>query len=299
MEADNILSYQMQISRPELVILLRAFPITLISDSCNIVGQCVKPHINHMPVIKVYRNAPLKGSSRYTQILQPRQKEIVHHFILTGYRLNKFRVGIDVLNQLIRIFAHLKKVCLFLCRLYFPSAVRTFAIHQLGFCPERFAGRTIQPFIGTFINIPLMIQFLKNLLYLLFVVIICGTDKMVIRRIHQIPQIFDCPCHIIHKFLRSNSRFLCLQFNLLSMLVRACLEKDIIAVLSFKSGNTVSQHDFIAVADMGLARRISNSCRNIILSFTHVPFPPKIKAIFYLTTEDSLFVVVHFSSFPL
>ena len=101
-----------------------------------------------------------------------------------------------------------------------------------------------------------------------------STDKFVIRGVHQIPQAADrCGCPV-NKFLRCNSGFLCLDFNLLAMLVGSCLEEHIIAVFSLKSGDTVCQNDFITVSYMRLPRSIRNRSRNIILSFIahNIPF---------------------------
>ena len=72
METDNILTNQMKVCGPEFLILLRAVALTIIADTGNVVRQCIQPYINNMLVIKVYRNSPLKGGSRYTQILQSR-----------------------------------------------------------------------------------------------------------------------------------------------------------------------------------------------------------------------------------
>ena len=110
------------------MVLLRAVPVTVIADTGDIVGQRIQPYIHHVPVVKIHRNAPFKGTSGHAKILQPRQKEIVHHLIFAGYRLDKFRMLINMFDQPIRILAHLEKVCLLPCGLHFPAAVRTFSV---------------------------------------------------------------------------------------------------------------------------------------------------------------------------
>ena len=126
----------MQVRRPQLMILLGALPIALIADSRNIVCQGIQPHINHMLVVKIHRDPPLKGGSGNAQILQPRQKEIIHHLVLAGYGLNKFRMIIYVLDQPVCILAHFEKISFFPGRLHLPAAIRAFAVHQLGLRPE-------------------------------------------------------------------------------------------------------------------------------------------------------------------
>ena len=250
METYNILSDQVQVSRPVFLILLTAFSVTVIANTGDIVGQGIQPYINDMLIIKVYRDPPLEGGSGNTQILQARKQEVVHHFILSGYRLYKFRMAVNMLDQSVSIFAHSEKICLFLCRLYLSSAVRTFAVHKLGFCPEGFTGCTVQSLIGALVNISLIVQLLKDLLYLFFMIIICCTDKVIIGGVHQIPDLPDRASHIVYIFLRCNTGLLCLQLDLLSMLIRSCLKKNIIAIFSLETGNAVCQNNLIAVSDV-------------------------------------------------
>ena len=166
---------------------LTAVAVTVISDTGDVVGQCIQPYIYDMLRIKVDRNAPFEGSSGYTQILQTRQQEVVHHLVFSGYRLNKLRMCIDMLNQTVCIFAHFKEICLLLCRLYLTSAVRAFAVYQLRLGQEGLARRTVHSLVRALVNVPLLIQLFENLLYLLLMILIRGTDKFVIGRIHQIP----------------------------------------------------------------------------------------------------------------
>ncbi len=123
-----------------------------------------------------------------------------------------------------------------------------------------------------FINIPLLIHFLKNFLYLFFMVFICGADKFIIGCIHHIPDRFYLCSNLVHIFLGRHPSFSCLLLNLLSMLISTCLKKYIISLGSFISGNAVCQNNFVGIPNMGLSRCISNGCCNIIrffASFTH------------------------------
>ena len=103
-------------------------------------------------------------------------------------------------------------------------------------------------------------------------IIVRGTDKFVVRSIHQIPDPANLTGNVVHKFLRSNSRFLSFQLNLLSMLVRSCLEEHIVSLLTFKTRDTVRQHCLISISDMRFAGSIGNRRRNVIFwsDFLHV-----------------------------
>ena len=91
METNDILTNQMQICRPQLLEVLSAVSITVIANTGDIVGQCIQPYISNMLRIEGDRNAPGEGGSGYTQILQSRQKEIVHHLILSGDQKNNMK----------------------------------------------------------------------------------------------------------------------------------------------------------------------------------------------------------------
>ena len=131
METDNVFSDQMQVSRPQFCILFRAVSVCIITDSRDIVCQRVKPYINDMLIVKINRNSPLKRSSGYAQILKSRKKEVVHHLIFSGNRLNKFRMCINMLDQSVCILTHFEEIRFFFRRLHFSSAVRTFSVYEL------------------------------------------------------------------------------------------------------------------------------------------------------------------------
>src|SRR5699024_4663178 len=154
-------------------------------------GQRIQPYIDHVLWIKVHRNSPFKGGSGYAQILKSREKEIIHHLILSGYRLDKLRMFVDILDKFRRILTHSEEIRLFLGWGHRTSAVRTFSVHQLGFCKERFAGRTVHSFIISLVNISLVIKLFKDFLYLLLMIIVCSSDKLIIGSTHQIPYILN------------------------------------------------------------------------------------------------------------
>ena len=269
METDDILTDQMQICRPVFLELLAAVSVTVITDTGDVVGQCIQPYINDMFRIKIYRNAPFKGSTGYAQILQSRKKEVVHHLIFSGNRLDKFRMGVDMLDQTVCIFAHTEEISFFFCRLHFTSAVRTFAVHQLRLGKKRLARCTVHTFIMSLVNISLIVQFFEDLLYLFFVVCIRCTDKFIVRCVHQIPDSLDFCGNFIHKSLRCHTFFFCFQLNLLTVFIGSGLEEHIISLLSLKTGNAVCQHDLVSVSDMRFAGCIGNRSCHIKFLFIH------------------------------
>ena len=126
----------MQVSRPQLVKLLSAFSPAVVANAGDIVGQGIQPHISHMLRVKTYRNPPGKGGPGHAQILKPGKQEIIHHLILPGNRLDELRVFVNVADQPVRVFAHLKEIRFLLGRLHRPAAVRTLSVHKLGLCKK-------------------------------------------------------------------------------------------------------------------------------------------------------------------
>ena len=269
METDNVFSDQMQVSRPQFCILFRAVSVCIITDSRDIVCQRVKPYINDMLIVKINRNSPLKRSSGYAQILKSRKKEVVHHLVLTGFRLNEFRMCLNVLDQTVCVFAHFEEISLFFGWYAWASAVRTFSVYKLGFCKEGLAWSTVHSLVLSFVDVPFCIHFLENLLYLFLMVCICGTDEFIIGCVHQIPDILDLTGYVINEFFRCNTCFFCFQLNLLAMLVSSGLEKYVVALLSFITRDGVCQNRLVGIADVRLAGCIGNGCGDVIFWFTH------------------------------
>ena len=181
---------------------------------------------------------------------------------------------VDIIDQPVRIFTHTEEISLFFGRLHFAAAVRTFAVHQLGLCPERLAGRAVKSLIRTFVNVSLLIQLFENLLYLFFMILIRGPDKFIVRGVHKIPDILNLACHPVHEFLRSDSCLFCLQFDLLSVLVGSCLEEHVKAAASFVPCDRIRQNRLIGVADVRFPGGIRNGSRNIVLLLFHNTFSP-------------------------
>ena len=69
-ETNDVLADQMQIRRPELLILFVVIAIRVIAAEGDIVAQGIQPHIGHMAGVKFHGNAPGKAGAGNAQILQ-------------------------------------------------------------------------------------------------------------------------------------------------------------------------------------------------------------------------------------
>ena len=266
----------MQISGPVFLKGRGAVSIAVIAQSSDVVGQGVQPHIGDMLGIKTYGNAPVKGGSGYAEILKARKQEVVHHLILPGYRLDKFRVLVDVVDEPRSVLAHAEEISLLLGRLYLAAAVGTLAVHQLGLREKGLAGGAVKALVVSLINISLIVKALENLLNLGLVVLVRGADELIIGGVHQVPDPLNLRRSLVHKLLGRHPCGLSLLLDLLTVLIGAGLEKYISALGPLIAGNGVRQHDLVGIADMGLAGGVGDGGGNIIwllAVFTHLSFP--------------------------
>ena len=278
----------MQVCRPITLELLGGVAVAVVTDAGDVVCERIEPNIHDVLVIKIDRNAPLEGGSGNAEILQAGQEEVVHHFRFALRRLNELRVLIDIVDEAVCILAHLEEVCLFLRGLDLAAAVRAFAVHQLAFSPEGFTRRAVHALVVALINIALLVELFKDLLYLLFVVIVRGADEFIVGGVHHVPVRLDNLRDVVDIFLRGDAGGIGLFFNLLAMLVRAGLEVDIVALHALIARNAVGEHDLIRVADVRAAGGVGDSRRNIILRFTHrwiIPLQCIFKGLIFSTVE--------------
>ena len=202
MEPENVLADQMQICRPVFPEQFIMIPINIIAQTCNIVGKGIDPDIDHMIRIKIHRDPPLERRSGDTQILQSRLQEIIHHLVLAGFGLYKLRMGLDMLDQPVGIFAHLEEIGLFFGWMHLRITFRAAAILNLHRCVKCFAFLAVHPFVRALVNVALVIQSAEDLLYNGFMIGIRRTDKPVIGCIHQIPDPLHFTRRLIYKLLR-------------------------------------------------------------------------------------------------
>ena len=251
-EADDVLADQVEIRRPEIFILLVVVPVRIVATEGDVVGQRIEPHIHHMLGIKFYRDAPCEGGAGYAQVLKAGLQEIVDHLVLPGFRLNEFRVLLNIVEQPIGIFAHTEEICLFFCILNLMAAVRAFAILELTFSPETFTGSAVLALIGSLVDVALIIEPLEDLLHLFHVLRIRSADELVVSGVHQIPDAADFSGYTIHILLRGDAGSFSLFLNLLAMLIRSGLEVYLITGHALIPGDGIGKHDLVSVADVGL-----------------------------------------------
>ena len=175
-------------------------------------------------------------------------------FVLAGYRLDKLRMCVDVLDQTIGVFLHSEEVGIFLGLVHFAAADgAVFAVDDLGSRIESFTLSAVHSLVIAQVDVALVVQFLEDLLNLTLMVFIRRADKAVVGRVYQVPQSLDLSGHAVDEFLGSLARYRGSGLDLLAVLVTSRLEVDVVAVRSLVSGDTVRQDDLIGISDVRLA----------------------------------------------
>ncbi len=254
MESNDVLSDQMKVRRPVLAIQLFVIAVCIVADAGDVVGQCIQPYVDNMAGIKVNRNAPLEAGTGHAQILQARQKEIVHHFILAGHRLDEFRMRVDMINEALCVFLHLEEIRIFILLMNGSAADRALVtVHDLRSGIECLTLRAVHALVLTQIDIALVIELFKDLLNLTLMIFIGGTNEAIIGGVHTIPDPADLTGRLIHKLLGCLAGAGSALLDLLTVLVRAGLKVHVVAVCALVACNAVCHDNLVGVADVRLA----------------------------------------------
>ena len=91
-------------------------------------------------------------------------------------------------------------------------------------------------------------------------IIISGSDKLVIAYIQAVADTLDCCCYTIHELLGSYTCFFGLLLYLLTVLIRTCLEEHVKTLLPLMSCNSISHHYLIRITDMRFSRGVCYRC---------------------------------------
>ena len=160
---------------------------------------------------------------------------------------------LDMLDQTVGILAHFEEIGFLGGRRDIAAALGTFPLHELGLRVEGLALLTVHALILSLIDIALIVHDAEDLLDLSLVIFVRRADELIVGRVHQIPDPPDLTGCRVDILLRRPAGLGSAILDLLSVLVRPCLEKDVIAFLPLEAGDRIRENDFICVADMRFA----------------------------------------------
>ena len=272
-EANDLLADKVDICRPEFIEIVVA--VVLIAQRVDVVGKCVDPNIYDVSRVKINRYTPAEGGTGNAQVLQTGFDEVIDHLVDAAAWLQKVGVFQQVLDA-VGILGKTEEVSLFLGVYDRASAVRAFAVHQLGLGPEGFAGLAVFADILAFVDVSFFVQLFEDFLYRKFVVVIGGADEAVVGNVHQLPQIQNAAWtldDVVYKLFRGDTGFLCLVLDFLTVLVSAGQEHNIIALQAFVASHCVGGYSAVGVTDVQLIRWIIDRRGDIkwfFLIFVHI-----------------------------
>ena len=153
------------------------------------------------------------------------------------------------------------------------AAVGAFAVDQLTLSPEALARGAVLSFVGTLVDIAVVVHFSENPLNGRHVVVVRRTDETVVRDVHELPEVKNAAFtgnNTIDKLLGRHPGFLCLLLDLLAVLIRPGQEHDVIARQAFVTGDGIGCHRTVCMADVQLIRGIINRGSNVEGRFRHI-----------------------------
>ena len=248
----------MPVCRP--VFLQVVILIVFKAERRHIVKERVNPYIDHMTRVKVDGNAPCEARSRNAKVLEAGVNKVVDHFVDAGLRLEEIGLG-QKLAHTVCVLGKAEEIRLFLRIVDLAAAVGALAVLELALGPERLARRAVFALVRALVDVAVFIHFAENLLDCRDMIIVRRADKTVVGDVHQLPQIENALLardDVVDKLLRGHAGCLCLFFDLLTVLVGAGQEHDVVALQALVARHRVGRDGAVGMTDVKLCRRIVN-----------------------------------------
>jgi hypothetical protein len=149
------------------------------------------------------------------------------------------------------ILAHSEKIVLLRDLIYRTKTIWALPLGEVLFSPESFTGNTIPTLIIVLIDLPMIVEILKDLLDHLLMANFRRTDEIVIGDGKPLPEGLEALNHFIAVSFWVHPSLLGGLLNLLAMLVSAGKEKNLKALQTLVTGEDVSGNGGVGVADVG------------------------------------------------
>ena len=220
-------------------------------------------------------DAPVERRARNAEVIEALLDEI-DHLVAARHRLDEIRMALDIREDAILIFAHLKEISFFRDFLHGAVAVRAAAVLvQLVLRPVAFARRAVQPFVLAFINVALRVNAAENLLHDTLVALLRRADEIIVADVQPLPERLEARDDLIGILNWLYPGLLGLLLDLQPMLIRARQEKHIVAREAVIPRDGIGNRRAIRMTDMQLRTRIIDRRRDIKwLLFSHQNIPP-------------------------
>ena len=270
MEAENILTDNVNVAGPVLLkvfaLLLVGF-VRIVSERGDIVAKCVYPNVDNVLIVKIHGNTPLKRGTGNAKVLKPCLKEVVYHFLFSGFGRDKVGVAFDMIDKTLCILVHIEEVRLLTRSLHGTSAVGALAVNSLRVGKEGLTGSAVPALVFALVDIAVLIELCKYLFNSFLVVFVGGADEIIVACVHSVPDLFDLARDTVNVLLGSDVCRSGKIFYLLSVLVGTGAEENVISHSSFVSCDSVGGNNLVGVTEVRLLGSVCNSCGYIIILF--------------------------------
>ncbi len=287
-ELYNILTDHMNICGPKVAFLLSCFgevflcesdalqclSITISRCDSEVIDQCVKPDVSHVFGVKGQGNPPREAGVRAAnaKVFKFFASEKAQHLIFTVLRVNKLWMRFNVINQPLLMNAEFKIVVVFNQLLDLPPhRVKSAIGKAVSFSQKGLFFRRVKSFIGFFIKVPLFVEFIQDGGDNLFMPGFSCPDIVVVSNTKPGDEITPGSGQFIAIFLGEFMLCKSCLLYFLAVFIGACQKKNIGALGTMKSSQSVSENFFISMAQMRMAVYIINRCCQID-TLTHIRF---------------------------
>ena len=179
---------------------------------------------------------------------------------------------VDIGDEAVRIFAHTEEVCLLRNLLHGAVAVGAAAVLiQLQLRPVALARRAVEPLVRPLVNITLIVDLLKNILYELIMARLGGANEVVIGDAEQPPEFLKARDNAVDVLKGRHALLLRRLLNLLPVLIRAGQKEHIAAREPLEPRNRVRNRRAVRVPDVQLRAWVVNWCGNVKWSLSAHP----------------------------
>ena len=261
-ESRDVLADDVNVARPVFFVFFVLF-VGRVAERRDVVCQRVEPDVDDVFRIKLDGDAPLERRARNAEILKSRLDEIVYHLAADVFRRDEIGIFLEELEEPVLIFAHFEVVRFLFRPDERPAAVGANAAIGLRVGEERLARNAVPAFVEILVNVALLVELREYFLNGRDVIIVRRSDKMRVRRAEQGTDRLDLRRNVVDVLLRRNTRVVRVIFDLLTVLVCARTEENVVSRRAFVTRYDVGGNDVVRVSDMRLARRVCDRRRDI------------------------------------
>ena len=248
MRLQDVLGDQVLSVRPEL---LEPVPVGILKRR-DVVDQGVEPDVRHVVFVERQGDAPVQPGAR------PRDAQVVQRILEQGERFvlvplgtYEIRVLMDVIHQPQLVFAHTEEVVFLFPRFRSDLVLRAKAVFQFPFRVEAFAPGAVHPLVTPEVDVPRIVDLLKDVLNDFNVIRIGRADEVAVFAVQVRPQVPEGLADDVRVFLWPHASVRRRLEDLIPVLVRPGDEKGFLAVHMMKPVHDVGYDGGVCVSQVG------------------------------------------------